>query len=234
MDLVEYVPGHIWTTPYPVHYAGCDSTARMTVVKLDDHRIMLHSPCEIDEDDKRALAALGEVACIVAPGSFHYFHIASAQCAYPAAETYICPGVERKRPDLEFDWFLGDRPPKAWDGIMDQVLVRGSRFISEIAFLHRASKTLLLVDLIENIGDQTPDVGWQLKLWWKAVFHMWNQAKPAPEYQLGWHDKAAARKSLEKILKWDFERIIIAHGDTIEVNAKDIARKAWQVPLSGC
>jgi len=90
---------------------------------------------------------------------------------------------------------------------------------------------LLLVDLIENIGDATPDIGWQMKLWWKLVFRMWNKAKPAPEYQMGWKDKPAARASLEKILAWDFERIIISHGENIESDAKAIALKAWTGPL---
>ncbi len=35
------------------------------------------------------------------------------------------------------------------------------------------------------------------------------------------------RDSLERILSWDFERIVIAHGDLIESNAKGIARGAW-------
>ena len=83
----------------------------------------------------------------------------------------------------------------------------------------------------ENITDSTPNVNWQLKLWWKAVFHMWNHPKPAPEYQLGWKDKTAARKSLKRILQWDFERIVIAHGDLIETDAKATALEAWRVPL---
>ena len=232
MALTEFVPGSIWLQEYPIDYAGCDFNARMTVIKLTDSRLVLHSPCEIDAETKAAISALGDVACIVAPGSYHYFHVASAQAAFPDAETYICPGVERKQPELDFDWLLGDRPPALWDGVLDQVLVRGNKHIWEVAFFHRPSKTLLLVDLIENITDQTPNVNWVLKFWWKLVFHMWNRPKPAPEYQMGWKDKAAARKSLEKMLQWDFDKIILAHGDLIEADAKERAMEAWAVPLS--
>jgi hypothetical protein len=231
VELTEYVPGQIWLKNYPIHYAGCDFNARMTVVRLPGSRLILHSPCEISDPTKKAISALGEVAYIVAPGSYHYFHIPSAQAAFPDADTYICPGIERKRPELNFDWFLGDRPPDAWEGVLDQVLVRGNKYIWEVALFHTPSRTLLLVDLIENITDATPNVNWQLKLWWKAVFHMWNQPKPAPEYQLGWKDKTAARKSLERILQWDFERIVIAHGELIESDAKATALEAWRVPL---
>lgn len=231
VEFVEYVPEQIWLKEYPIHYAGCDFNARMAVVRLPGSQLILHSPCEIDDSTKEAISALGEVAYIVSPGSYHYVHIPSAQAAFPNAETYICPGIERKRPELNFDWFLGDRPPPAWEGILDQVLVRGNKYIWEVALFHAPSRTLLLVDLIENFTDDTLNVNWQLRLWWKTVFHMWNHPKPAPEYQLGWKDKTAARKSLERILEWDFERIVIAHGDLIETDAKATALEAWKVPL---
>jgi hypothetical protein len=230
--LVEYVLDKIWLCLYPVHYAGLDFTSRMTVIRLSDGRVLLHSPCQIDEPLKQAIETIGEVAYIAAPGSYHYLHVPSAQRAFPNAETYLCPGIEQKRPEMQFDWLLGDHAPAAWENELDQALVRGARFIWEVAFLHRASKTLILVDLVENIGDGTEGVGWGLKIWWKAVFHMWNNPKPAPEYQMGWKDKEAARQSLERILAWDFERVVIAHGDLIEEDAKAVVRKAWKRPLA--
>jgi hypothetical protein len=231
VELLEYIDDQIWLALYPVRFAGMDLSARMTLLRLSDGNLLLHSPCDIDEQMKRSIERIGKVAHIVAPGSYHHLHVASAQKAFPQAQTYICPGVERKRPDMDFDWILGDRPPAAWHGDVEQVLVRGTRFIWEVAFFHKTSRTLVLVDLVENIGDRTDDVGWGLKFWWKVVFHMWNVPKPAPEYQLGWKDKAAARLSLNRILQWDFERVIIAHGDLIETDANAVLRKAWENPL---
>ena len=57
--------------------------------------------------------------------------------------------------------------------------------------------------------------------------------KPAPEYQLGWKDKNVVRQSLNRILQWDFDRVILAHGDLIETNAKEVVKKAWEIPLKG-
>ena len=232
MPLSEFVPGQLWLQDYPIHFAGCDFDARMAMIRVSDTELMIHSPCEIDSATRDAISALGDVAYIVAPGSYHHIHIASAQAAFPEADTYICPGIERKRPDLDFDWFLGDRPPAAWAGVLDQVLVRGNKFIWEVVFFHKPSKTLLVVDLIENFTDQTPNVNWLLKLWWKVVFHMWDNPKPAPEYQMGWKDKTAARDSLQRILEWDFDKIVLSHGDLIETNAKSMAQEAWEKPLS--
>ncbi len=231
MVFTECVAGQIWLQEYPIHFAGCDFNARMSVIRLPDSTLLLHSPCQIDSQTKKAISALGDVAYIIAPGSYHHLYIPSAQAAFPQAETYICPGIERKRPEIDFDWFLADQPPENWADTLDQVLVRGNKYIWEVAFFHKPSRTLLLVDLIENFTDRTPNVNWQLKLWWKVVFHMWDHPKPAPEYQLGWKDKAAASKSLKRILDWDFERIIVSHGDMIDKDAKVIAREAWKATL---
>jgi hypothetical protein len=229
----SYIPGQIWLCRYPVTYLGMALQARMTVIRLDDGRLMLHSPCAIDDPLRDALAGLGEVAFIVAPGTFHYLHVASAQAAFPQARTFFCPGVEAKRPGLRFDALLGDAAPPAWAGQLDQVLLRGNRWIAEVAFFHRRSRTLILVDLVEKFTDATPDVDWKLKLWWKLVFRMWNKARPAPEYQLGWSDRTAARACLQRILQWDFERVIPAHGDLIEADSRRVVEQAWRKPLAG-
>ncbi|MGK7917231.1 MAG: hypothetical protein AB4038_17065, partial [Prochloraceae cyanobacterium] len=75
------------------------------VIRLLNGHLFIHSPCEIDEKTQVALECLGQVEFIVAPGSYHYLHVESAQRAFPDAETFICPGIERKKPELEFDSF---------------------------------------------------------------------------------------------------------------------------------
>jgi len=74
-------------------------------------------------------------------------------------------------------------------------------------------------------------VDWKRRFWWKAGFHLWNHPKPAPEYQLGWKDNRSAKKSLNRILAWDLDRVIIAHGDLVESNAREALVAAWNVPL---
>jgi hypothetical protein len=231
-ELQEYVAGQIWLRRYRVTYLGMRLDARMTVIRLEGGRLMLHSPCEMSGPLRQALAELGEVSCIVAPGTFHHLHVASAKAAFPEAETFICPGIEKKCPGMRFDRLLDDTAPAAWSGELEQVLVAGSRWITEVAFFHRQSGTLILVDLIEYFTDATPRVDRVLKLWWKVAFRMWNTAKPAPEYQLGWYDRKAARVSLQRILQWDFKRVILSHGDLIDADARLVVERAWRRPLA--
>ena len=103
----------------------------------------------------------------------------------------------------------------------------------EVAFFHRSSKTLILVDLLENIGDDYRyKAGLLLQFWWKYIFRMWNNPKAAPEYQMGWGNKNVVKNGLNKILSWDAERVIIAHGENIEKNVNTILSKAWKRVLN--
>jgi hypothetical protein len=40
-------------------------------------------------------------------------------------------------------------------------------------------------------------------------------------------DRVAARQSLERILGWDFDRVIIAHGDVLERGGHDALRRGY-------
>ena len=230
--LLEYVPGRIWLKKYPVQYAGCDLFARASFIRLSNGDVLVHSPCPLDDSLRSQLGSIGPPRHILAPGNFHHFHVGAWQNAFPEAKTWICPGVERKCPELEFDGFLSDHAPAEWASELEQVLIRGNRIVWEVCFLDRPSKTLILTDLVENIGDRTERTNWVLKFWWKVVMRMWNKPKPAPEYQIGWSHKRAARRSLERVVAWDFDRIIIAHGENLETDAKNALRRAWARPLS--
>ncbi len=177
--LRPYVADRVWLCAYPVSLAGARFDARMTVIRLASGELMLHSPCEITPTRADEIGALGPVAHIVAPGNYHTKYVGSAQAAFPNARTWICPGIERRRPDLKFDGILGDAAPADWAGEIDQVLVQGTWIMREVAMFHRASRTLILVDLIENFTDATPRVGGAAKFWFRLCPHV-EQAAPRP------------------------------------------------------
>jgi hypothetical protein len=231
VNIQEYVPGTIWLMPYPVSLGGARLEARMTIVRLDDGSLVLHSPGPLDDAVRDWLLTLGRVAVILAPGNFHHLHIASCQRAFPEAQTWICPGVERRDRAVRFDGLLGERLPEPMQAEFEQQFVRG-RLMSEVALLHRPTRTLLLVDLVERFGDDTPNVNRVLRACMK-LFSMWNQPALAPEYRIaGWKDRAAARVALERILAWDFERVVIAHGALVDRDAKTVLRRAWRATVT--
>ncbi len=225
----EFEQGKIYIVEYPIRFAGMDLFSRMTIVKLSNGKLWVHSPSKLDNELKAEVDSIGDVAYILAPGNYHHLNFTEFQSAYPNAETYLCPSLESKRPDISFDWILGNRPDPRWENAFEQVVIHGTKIINEVAFYHQSTKTLILVDLIENIGDDyTHEAGLLLQFCWKIVLNMWNNPKAAPEYQMGWGDRSAVKKSLSQILEWDFDKIIMAHGNLIENNAHKIATKAWK------
>ena len=145
-----------------------------------------HSPCHITAAIALELSALGPVSHIVVPGNFHYLHATSAQSAFPDAKTWVCPGIEKKFFRSEVRWHSRRcSAPNPGSGEIDQVLVQGARIMREIAMYHRASRTLILVDLIENFTDGTPNIGGALKFWFKYVLRMWGKPGPHPNTRWG-------------------------------------------------
>ena len=232
-QLAEYVKNQIWILEYPIRFGGMDLFARTTIIKLDNGDLIIHDPCKIDDVIKNEIDSLGVVKFIIAPGTYHHLFVTDFQKKYPNAETFLCPGLEKKRPDIKFDWILESKPDPRWEGVLEQSLIQGTKYIREVAFFHKPSKTLILVDLLENIGDNYKHkAGLLLQFWWKVVFRMWNNPKAAPEYQMGWGDKDIVKIGLNKILSWDAERVILAHGENIENNVNSVLRTAWKRVLN--
>jgi hypothetical protein len=51
----------------------------------------------------------------------------------------------------------------------------------------------------------------------------------ARQHRLAYRDKTAARADLDRVLAWDFERIVLCHGDPITADASAVLRDrfAW-------
>lgn len=223
--LRELVRDQVWLKDHPVRIAGGRLLTRMTVLRSGDGGVFLHSPVAIDGPTRAAIEALGPVRAIIAPSNCHHLFVGQAQQAFPSAPTYGVAGVEAKRPDLHFDALLGNEPPVAWAWQMDQVVI-GNRIMREVDFLHRASRTLVVTDLIENFRDETPGTNRVLRGMVKLL-GMWGTPAPAPELRWFTLHREAAREALERMLSWDFDRIVLAHGEPILHAPKAAIREAW-------
>ena len=91
-------------------------------------------------------------------------------------------------------------------------------------FLHKLSRTVILDDLIQNIP---PLEGRPIR---NAVFRLAGVAYPeggVPRDGDLFVHRAVARRSLEKLLSWDFDKLIIAHGPCVETDAKPFVERAF-------
>jgi hypothetical protein len=221
-----FVDGQIYVHEYPVRFAGGSLLTRMTLIVLDDGGVIVHSPVAFDAALEMQVRELGETVAIVAPSTCHHLFVADAQRVFPSVPTYAVEGLAKKRPDL----VLQTLPDELWKGEIDRVVI-GNRVMRELLMLHRRSRTLIVVDAVEHFCDDTPGVDRVMRFWVKTL-GMWN-ARPQPAPELRWltRDRGAARRALERVLAWDWDRMVIAHGEPFERDAKDVLRRAWKFVL---
>ena len=213
----------LWVEERPQSFYGLEVGTRMTVMRLADGSLFLHSPVTLDPRLCNELDALGAVRYAVAPNRFHHLYAGEVAKEYPEARLWVAPGVERKRPDLEFVGVLGDEAPDQWRDEVEQIFFRGRPFENEVAFLHRPSRTLVLCDLAFNFGPRAP-LGTRLLTRLVGGYGRFGPTRLDPFLI---RDRPAARQSFERILAWDFDRVVIAHGEVLETGGPAALRAGY-------
>lgn len=195
---------------------------RMTVLRLADGQLVLHSPTPISLELEQELRALGPVGFIVVPQAHGKF-AAQALERFPGAQLLAAPGAPWGRKSLNFHASLADQAPAAWEDQIASHLVLGFR-LHEVVLFHRSSRTLVLTDLCFNIQRSSSKAA---RLFFRAN-GMWQRFGPSRMIRrLAVSDHAALMSSLERVLRWDFERVLPGHGDVIEHGGPGALRAAW-------
>jgi hypothetical protein len=218
----------LWVADRPQTFYGLPVGTRMTVIRLSGGRLLLHSPVALDEGLRAELDALGRVRYVVAPNRVHHLYAGEVAKVYPEARLWVGPGLERKRPDLRFEAVLGDDAPEEWRDEVQQTFFRGRPYENEVTFFHRASRTLILCDLAFNFG---PRAAAPTRLLMKLI-RSYGRFGPSRLDPFLIRDRVAARQSLERILAWDFDRVVVAHGEILESGGRKALREgyAWLLP----
>lgn len=203
-------------------------TTRMTVIRLGA-RLWVHSPVTLTAKLQTKMNELGMVQWLIAPNRLHWVHLKAWQDAYPSVRTYAAPGVEMAQAEGGFaiDAVLTDAPPISWVGDIDQVVVPGA-YMTEVVFFHRASRTVIVTDLIENV-DPKRVKSWVLRVaMWADGVRAPNGGTPRDLAMTFWPKREAVRRAAAQIVDWPAERIVLAHGEIIEDAAQARLRKAFR------
>lgn len=216
------VTDDVWEISTPLRFLSVAVGTRMTVVRFPSGGLLLHSPISIDSGLQEQLAGLGQVKHIVVPNLFHHLFALKAQELYPDAVLSAPKSIEKKQPELRIDRELSIATAVDWEGVLEQVTIDGSILLETVLF-HRPSHTLITADLVENF--ETHDDWWTRQ--YLKLGGVYGKAGCHRLLRLAYRDRKAARKSLDRILAFDFERVIVAHGAVITLNAHERIRKAF-------
>ena len=121
---------------------------------------------------------------------------------------------------------LGDKPAELWAADLDQVQVGGAPSLRETVFLHRASRTLLCLDLCFNVNT-SGSFATRLMMRINGAYGRFGPSRIFRYTVM--KDRRALRASLDKILAWDFDRVTVAHGDILETGGRKAIQRgfAW-------
>ncbi|MEO6950460.1 MAG: DUF4336 domain-containing protein [Polyangia bacterium] len=202
-------------------------TPRMTVVRLPDGGLWLHSPIAPSEALATEIGALGEVRWIVAPNRLHTSFTSAWHARFPAASV---ASVAAEPPwsgaPLPSTIDLAGSAPLPWAPSLATRVVHGSLF-SEAVFFHAASRTLILTDLIENFERSRITC-----LWLRALLAVTGPLDPhgtaPPDMRFSFRkQRAELRTVVQELIGWDPERVIIAHGRWYPTNGRAELERAF-------
>jgi len=211
----------LWSIPSPQTFLGWQLRTRATIVRLQAGDLWVHSPVPLSDDLRAAVSELGEVRWIVAPTNFHHLYVAEWLAAWPGAALFGAPGLLRKRRDLTLAGVLDGSCPLPFADELDTVHhVAHNRVLGETTFVHRASRTAISTDLVENLDP--PEDWWTKQYRWIAAVP-WNVVTVSRPLKLTW----SGRSSIDALLAKDFDRLVLAHGNVIETGGAEALEGAF-------
>jgi hypothetical protein len=227
-DLQEFAQ-NVWIVNGPlVRDMGMMFTTRMTIVKLSDGSLWLSSPVPVPFNTLKRISELGTVRYLIAATPRHVWRLEGAHILFPKAQLWASRpnAFTLQKGNLSLDGILGDVPPDSWADDLDQLVFKGNPLLSEVLFYHKRTHTVLLDDLIQinPVLEGRP--------FRNAVFKLEGALYPdggvGLDMRLTFTNRNLARQSLKKLLSWDFDRLIIAHGNCIERDARQFVERTFR------
>jgi len=147
---LERLHDSLWIQDDDGSLAGLRLRRRATVVQLAGGGLWVHSPTPLTPRFQSELVAIDEVAFLVAPSNGHCSWIGDWANAYPRAEIHVAAGVPAKQSRLRVDRIMSLTVEPRWASDFDQSTMIGAPLFDESVFLHKASRSLIVSDLIQN------------------------------------------------------------------------------------
>lgn len=196
---------------------------------MENGDLWVWSPVRFTADLRADVDRLGPVRHLVSPNKLHHLYLKEWKTAYPEAALWGPQSTIKKRSDLSFREPLTDNPPQDWLPDIDQAWFRGSFAMDEIVFFHRTSGTAIVADLIQTFSDRFLRKHWG---WFRFLARLdgltQDQAGAPREWRLSFINRAPARRARAKVLSWNCQRVIVAHGEWVRADGHALLQKSFR------
>ena len=222
LELSNRLPSHfmkklaenLWVLPYSLRLVGGDLRRVVTIVRLRSGELVIHSTGPFTPGDVAAILRLGKPGWLLDAMLRHDTFAKQGREAFPRIPFLAPEG---------FTEVVGSPTeplipaPAAWGDELKVLRLEGIPSMREHVVFHRSSRTLIVADLLFNFGPDTS--AWTRFLVLCAVGSRHHPGMSRP-FRMAVKDKAAFQRSVEALTMWDFDRIIVGHGEIVETDGK--------------
>lgn len=180
---------------------------RSTFVPLQAGHVLIAPGAGLSLDE---IKSLGSVTDLIAPNLLHCGGIMRANSVFPEARKWGVPGAKNSKPEIlwtdelvEAKWPYADELP--------MVALQGIPKVNEVVFFHRESKSLIVTDLCFNLVHAKGFGAWLIL----SLFGTYQKFAISKLFLRSVTDREAFKDSLGRVLAFDFENIILSHGDNV-------------------
>jgi hypothetical protein len=233
LNTLKRVADDIWIVDGPIIRFGAPwpkmpFPTRMTVVRVG-HDLLLHSPTPLTAELKAEIEAVGQPRWIIGPNRIHYWWIPDWHRAYADARVYLAPRIREQAGDrIDFHCLTLDRDSGyPWDLAIAMLRLTGT-YMTEVVFFHRASRTLILTDAIENFEPRKIGSVWMRWLTRLGGVQDPDGQMPRDMRVTFRRDRAQLKAAIETMIGWNPERVILAHGRWYGRNGAAELRRAFR------
>ena len=222
LPLSEVVAGRIWEARQKVKLGPLEVFTRMTVVRLGDGGLWVHSPVAPAPQLVAALAALGAVRHVVAPNNSHHLHFRAFLEAFPAARGYLSAALAARRPELTAIAHVGPMTD-CWLPDLRGFFIDGLPQLDETVWFHEETGTLIVADLLFCFAAERSWLVRQLA----RLLGVHRRLAMSRTLKALVKDRAALLRSANRLLSLDVRRVILAHELIVAVDAREWLRDAF-------
>ena len=210
---------NLWLLRYKLSLLGADLQRNVTVMRLRSGELVIHSTGPFTPEDVAAIHALGTPRWIMDVMLRHDTFAKEGRAAFPEA-VYLAPEGFSEVAGVPTQPLAGQ---PEWGDEVEVLELEGIPSMRESVVFHRPSRTLIVADLMFDFGSDAPTWTHFMLLLAVGVKHDPGVSRPM---RLAVKDPEAFKASLARMMAWDFDRLIVGHGDEIETGAKQRVAEA--------
>lgn len=206
---------NIWLLSYPLNLLGLNLRRNVTVIRLFSGKLVIHSTGPFSGEDVVLISALGEVGWICEVMLRHDTFSKEGRAAFPDVPFLAPEGFGQNQ---EFVTHTIVPTPQEWSDELQAIELQGIPSMRETVFFHQPSRTLIVADLVFNFPYNEP-------LWSELMLRAAVGSKHHPgmsrAFKLAIKDENAFQQSISQMMGWNFDRVVVGHGEVIESGGKE-------------